>query len=95
MAGASYQRLPVLTNQPRADLHPPERVKITAVRRFARFAVLAFAPRDGGTLELSGVFGGSVSRASSAAIHRSAASRRSRSARISASFSAPLRRLSS
>src|SRR6185312_1726029 len=56
---------------------------------------LGFCPFDGGTLELSGVLGGSPSCAFSAAISRSRASSRSNSARISASFSASVRRLRS
>jgi hypothetical protein len=53
--------------------------------RFARGGRFVFRPRLGGRLELSGVFGGSPSFASSAAT-------RSNSARISASFSAGLAR---
>ena len=49
---------------------------------------LAFWPFDGGRLELVGVFGGSLSFASSSAMRRSAAASRSNSALISASFSA-------
>jgi hypothetical protein len=53
-------------------------------------AWLGFCPFDSGRLELSGVFGGSPSLASSSAIRRSAVSSRWNSARISASFSASL-----
>src|SRR6201987_6497768 len=52
--------------------------------RFARGGRFVFRPRLGGRLELAGVFGGSPSFASSAAM-------RSNSARISASFSSEVR----
>jgi len=45
-------------------------------------------PFDGGTLELSGVFGGRPSFASSSAIRATSASIRATSAAIKASFSA-------
>jgi hypothetical protein len=67
-------------------------------RLHCRLAVsgwLTFCPFDGGTLELSGVCGGSPSLASSSSIRRSATSRRCHSARISAFVSTWLRRLRS
>jgi len=51
-----------------------------------------FCPFDGGTLELSGVFGGRPSFASSSAIRATSASIRATSAAIKASFLGQIRR---
>ena len=59
--------------------------------RLAFSGRLGFWPFDGGVLELSGVFGGSDSRASSATMRAVNAWTCAQSARIRASFSAWLR----
>src|SRR4051794_3477081 len=56
---------------------------------------LAFWPADGGRLELSGVFGGTPSRASNSATRAVSACTCAHSARIRASFSSCDRRLRS
>src|ERR1700760_4935558 len=75
---------PVRSGAAARTLVPPGPVRLRR-GRFARGGRFVFRPWLGGRLELSGVFGGSQSFASSTAT-------RSNSARISASFSSEVRR---